>query len=86
MHLPCDLESCSCRSPADRPPAEALVEGCSRARNLVRELEGLLEEAQRARDCFEVRFALALAHNLEDQLTIIETPEERARVGDPRPR
>ncbi len=86
MLLPCDLESCSSPSPVDRPPAEAVAEGCSRARNLVRELEGVLEEAQRARDCFEVRFALALAHNLEDQLTIIEDPEAQASVRDPQPR
>ena len=48
------------RDQAKAEAAEALAEECSRARNLVRELEGVLEEAQGAEDCFEVRFALAL--------------------------
>jgi hypothetical protein len=39
-----------------------------RARDLVHEIETLLRDAPGGRESFAVKFAIALAHNLDDQL------------------
>jgi hypothetical protein len=42
-----------------------------RARDLVHEIETLLREAPGGRESFAVKLAIALAHNLDDQLEML---------------